>query len=223
MAIDREVITEKVTQFGEIPAYGWVPPGVTNYTPYELPYAKLSRDERLAQARRLYEKAGYSEARPLETEIRYNTNDNHKKIAIAIAQMWKKNLGVKATLFNEEWKVFLENRKQKQLTQVFRAGWIGDYNDPQTFAELMQSGHGLNDPGYSNPEYDRLLAEAAKETDLARRRVILETAEALMLPDHPVMPIYFYVTKRVVKPYVGGFDNNIMDHHYSKNFYVLKH
>lgn len=223
MAIDREIITDKVTRFGELPAYGWVPPGITQYQSCELPYAHLSREARHAQARKLYEEAGYSASNPLRVEIRYNTEENHKKIAVAVASMWKKTLGVRTSLINEEWKVFLENRKQKRITQVFRAGWIGDYNDASTFTDLLHSNHGLNDSDYKNPKYDALLAAAAGETDLKKRSEILHQAECMALADHPVMPIYYYVTKRVLKPYVGGYQDNIMDHHYSKNFYIIKH
>jgi len=221
MAIDREILTEKVTQFGEIPAYGWVPPGISHYESCTLDYASWPREKRLAEARRLYQEAGYSKSNPLVTEIRYNTQENHKKIAIAVAAMWKQNLGVQASLLNEEWKVFLENRKQKQVTQVFRAGWIGDYNDPYTFAELMLSNHGLNDSAYRNPDYDALLEQASRTVDEAPRMKLLHEAECTMLNDHPVAPIYFYVTKRLVRPTVGGYENNIMDHHYSKHFYII--
>ncbi len=222
LAVDRDIITGKVTKFGEIPAYGWVPPGTTQYENCEFDYAKMSRADQLALAKKLYQEAGYSKTQPLKVEIRYNTEENHKKIAIAIAAMWKKNLGVKTTLVNEEWKVFLENRKQKRLTQVFRAGWIGDYNDPYTFSELLHSNHGLNDSDYKNPKYDAMLAEAAHENDLSKRAGILRDAECMMLADHPIMPIYYYVTKRLIKPRVGGYVDNIMDHHYTKNLYIIK-
>jgi len=222
LAIDREILTQKVTQFGEIPAYGWVPPGVSHYESCSLDYAGWTREQRLAEARRLYHEAGYSKANPLVTEIRYNTHENHKKIAIAVSAMWKQNLGVQAQLLNEEWKVFLENRKQKEVTQVYRSGWVGIYNDPYTFAELMLSDHGLNDSGYRNPDYDALLEKASQTADEARRMKMLHEAECMMLNDHPIMPIYFYVTKRLVRPTLGGYESNIMDHHYSKHFYMLR-
>ena len=137
--------------------------------------------------------------------------------------MWKKHLGVQTRMVNEEWKVFLENRKQKQVTQVFRAGWIGDYNDPYTFSELMHSTHGINDSGYSNPEYDRLLAEASVEANLDKRRGLLEEAERMLLNDHPIIPIYSYVTKHMIKPWVGGYVPNILDHTYTKDLWIEKH
>ena len=223
MAVDREILTEKISKAGEIPAYGWVPPGVSNYTSQALDYAKMTKAERIKKAKQLYQEAGYNQGNPLTVEIRYNTSEGHKKMAIAIAAMWKKNLGIRARLINEEWKVFLENRKQKKLTEAFRGGWIGDYNDAFTFAELMQSDHGINDSGYNNPEYDKLLEQAAHESDLDKRRLIMEEAERMLLKDHAIMPLYFYVTKHLIKPYVKGYQPNILDHTYTKNLWIEKH
>jgi len=183
----------------------------------------LSKQEREALAKELFQQAGYGEDNPLQVEVRYNTSENHKKIAVAIAAMWKQVLGVKTELVNEEWKVFLENRKQKQVTQVFRAGWIGDYADPFSFLELMHSTHGINDPGYNNPVYDDLLAQISAEGDPQKRRELMETAEAEFLKDYAVMPIYSYVQPRIVKTHVGGYQPNILDHVLSKNLYIIKH
>ena len=223
MAIDRRVICEKILKPGEQPAYGFVPPGITGYESQVAGYADMTRDERFAEARRLYNEAGYSEDNPLQVEIRYNTHENHKKVSLAVAAMWRAVLGVDYTLINEEWKVFLQTRKLKQDTQVFRAGWIGDYNDPYTFLELMHSKHGINDSGYNNPEYDALLAEISVQTDMDRRAKLMEQAERMLLADQPIMPIYYYVEKGLVKPYVDGFVPNIMDHHYTKNWRILAH
>lgn len=221
LAIDRDVIVEKTMQnAGEQAAYGWVPPAVPGYETQVLPYAELTQAQRNERARALYRKAGYSEQNPLEVEIRYNTNQNHKRVAIAIAGMWRETLGARVKMVNEEWKVFLANRKAKQVTEVFRAGWIGDYNDPKTFLELLHSNHGINDSGYSNPQYDALLERAATTVDPQERLRILAEAERLMLAEHPVTPIYYYVTKRLVSPRVGNFRGNIMDHHYTKNLYL---
>ena len=223
MAIDREIITEKISGLGEIPAYGWVPPGIIDYTAQSFEFRSMKRQRRLAEAKRLYRKAGYSENNPLHIELRYNTSENHRKIAVTVAAMWKKALGLTTELVNEEWKVFLKNRKQKQVTQVFRAGWIGDYNDAYTFAELMYSSHGINDVGYQNPHYDQLLAKASLEQQPAKRRLLLEEAERILLSDHPIIPIYFYVSKSLVKPYVSGFVGNVVDHHHTKHLRILDH
>jgi oligopeptide transport system substrate-binding protein len=222
LAVDREIITSRVTGAGEIPAYGWVPP-VDNYTGQRPAWAGWTQAQRNAEAQRLYREAGYSEDNPLTVDVHYNTDQNHKRIAGALAAMWKQTLGVRARLLNQEWKVFLETRKQKEFTQVFRSGWIGDYNDAYTFAQLMHSQNGQNDPGYRSAAYDALLDQAAAEVDPVRRAALLEAAERQLLDDVPLIPIYFYVSKRLVKPWVDGYTPNIMDHHHSKDLRILKH
>jgi oligopeptide transport system substrate-binding protein len=222
LAINRDIITRDITNAGEIPAYGLVP-AVNGYVGQQMPEAAWTQDQREAEARRLYAEAGYSAANPLRTEIMYNTQEDHRRIAVAIAAMWQQVLGVEASILNQEWKVFLDTKRQKIDTQVVRNGWIGDYNDANSFAELLLSTSGLNDAGYASPEYDALVRAASREGDLVRRADLLQQAEAVMLEDMPVLPIYFYVTSRLVKPWIGGYEPNIMDHHRSKNFFILEH
>jgi len=222
LAIDRNIITDRITDAGEMPAYGWVPP-VTGYTPVAPAWAGWSQAERNAEAQRLYRDAGYSVDQPLTVELLYNTSANHKRISIAIASMWKKTLGIKTRLLNQEWKVFLETRRRKETTQVFRAGWIGDYNDAFTFSQMMHSANEMNHAGYKSPPYDRLIERAAGESDQVVRAGMLEQAESILLKDAPIIPIYFYVSKHLIKNWVGGRQPNIMDHHYTKNLYILKH
>lgn len=222
LAVDRALITEKVTQFGEQPSFTLVPPGIGEYVSPLPEYAAWTQEERDAEARRLYAAAGYTEDDPLRIEIRYNTSENHKKVALAIASLWKQVLGVQATLVNEEWKVFLQNRSQGVLTQVFRAGWIGDYADPYSFLQLFRTGHGRNDYGFSNSLYDSLLEQIAAERIPARRRRLMQEAERLLLEESPIIPVYTYVTKRLVDPRLKGWANNVMDHHYSKHMFLLR-
>ena len=217
MAIDRERLTQSVTGLGEAPAYGWVPRGVANYTPQQFDYAARPYAERVAEARELYRKAGYSADRPLAVEIRYNSGEVHNRLAVAVAAMWKEALGVETTLYAEEFRALLQSIQMRQDTQVFRSSWVGDYNDAYTFAQLLQGTFGINLTGYSNPRYDALLGEATRQPDPARRRALLEEAERLMLADHPLLPIYFYVNKHLVKPYVSGWSDNVMNVQYSKD------
>lgn len=222
LAVDREIITDKVTQFGEQPSYALVPPGIDGYVPFAPIYADWTQQKRNEEARRLYERAGYSEENPLRVEIRYNSSENHKKIALAVASMWKQVLGVHVTLVNEELRVFLRNREQKVLTQVFRAGWISDYNDPYSFLEMFRSGHGRNDYGYSNPSFDALLDEVGTERIRARRERLMFEAERLLIADAVIIPIYTYVTKRLVDRHLRGWQNNVMDHHPTRHMFLLK-
>jgi len=222
MAIDRKIIAEQVAGAGELPSYGWVPP-VTGYEQREAEWADWTQEEREAEARRLYAEAGFSAKKPFKVDLMYNTNENHKRISVGIAAMWKQVLGVDTTLTNQEWKVFLDTRNRQEITQVFRGGWIGDYNDAFTFTQLMYSTNEMNHPGYANEEYDQLVRRAAAEGDLDQRARILADAESLLLEDMPIIPVYFYVSTHLVRPWVGGREPNIMDHHYTKNLYLLKH
>jgi oligopeptide transport system substrate-binding protein len=222
LAIDRDILTEKVTRGGEQPAWSWVPEGINEYEQQSLKEKKLNRKERQTLAKNLYEQAGYSRAKPLEIELLYNTSDNHKKIAIAVAAMWKQVLGIKTHFRNEEWKVYLNSRKQRDFT-VLRAGWIGDYNDAYSFLNLFKSDVGeMNPSGYRNSEFDGWLRKAEVEIDIKRRQMLMQQAEQRLLEDMPVIPVYFYTTQHLVNPKVKGWKNNIMDVHPSRYISILK-
>ena len=137
--------------------------------------------------------------------------------------MWKQRLGVRSTLVNEEFKVFLNNRNMKKVTQAFRASWIADYNDASAFTDLMHSANGNNDNGYNSPDYDALIRAAALEPDLAKRRAMLEQAERTVLDDNAVLPSDYYVSKHLVKPWIAGWQDNILDYHYTKDLKILAH
>ena len=222
LAIDREIITDKVTRFGERPSFSLVPPGIDGYVPFVPEYADWSQEERNHEARRLLEQAGYSEENPLRVEIRYNSSGNHKKVALAMASMWKQVLGVHATLVNEEYRVFLQNREQKVLTQVFRAGWISNYNDPYSFLEVFRTGHRGNDYGYRNSTFDALLDEVGLERVRARRERLMFEAERIVMTDNVIIPVYSYVSKRLINPHLRGWQPNILDHHPTRFMYLLR-
>jgi oligopeptide transport system substrate-binding protein len=217
MAVDREVLTAKVTGRGETPAYSWVPPGTYGYEQQRLPYAELSRDERHAAARRLYREAGYGPDRHVEVEVRYNTSETHERIALAIQSMWRKVLGFEATLINEEFRVLVANMRAMEITQVFRSSWLGDYNDAYSFLHLFESDNPSNMFAYRSEEYDALLERAAEQTDPERRQRYLEEAERVLLNDHAVIPLYFHVSKHLVSPRVDGWQDNVLDFHYSQH------
>lgn len=222
MAIDRDVLTEKISTAGEIPSYAWVPP-IPGYESPVPEWAGWSQQQREDEARRLYAAAGYSRENPLRTELMYNTEINHKRICAAMQAMWREVLGAEITLVNKEWQIFLQDRRARIETRAFRYGWIGDYEDPFTFAEILHSQHGLNDMGYNNPRYDELLSLAGNEADPKRRFAYLRDAERIMLDDMPIIPVYYYVSKQLVRPWVAGFESNILDHHRSQQLRILKH
>lgn len=217
LAIDRAFITTNITAAGQLPADGWVPPGVNGYSSQKFDYAQLDYQHRVARAKELYADAGYSADNPLELTIHYNTGTGHQQIAAAIASMWKEHLGVETGLFNVELRVLIQMLKQRADYQVGRISWLGDYNDAYTFAEILRSDHGINYPGYRSEAYDSLLDKASSESDMKRRRALLEKAERLVLKDHPIIPLYYYVSRHLLQPFVLGWGGNVMDYHYSRH------
>jgi oligopeptide transport system substrate-binding protein len=216
MAINREILVEKITAAGELPAYGFVPDGTANYTPQRVPWRAMSQAAREAAAQKLMSEAGYGPNKPLQFQLSYNTSENHKRIAIALAAMWKKiNVGVE--LVNSEFKVQLNNMRIGNF-QMGRAGWIADYNDAQSYLFLSQtSTKQQNYSRFSNPEYDRLMDEASLAGDARKRAALLEQAEGILLEEMPVIPIYFYVSKNLVSTKVKGWHDNPLDAEYVRN------
>ncbi|MBX6323100.1 MAG: peptide ABC transporter substrate-binding protein [Rhodospirillaceae bacterium] len=216
MAVDRETLVDKITQAGELPAYAWVPPNLEGYEQQQAAFKDWPMDKRIAEARKLLAEAGYGPDKPLKIELLYNTSENHKKIAVAIASMWKKALGVEVTLRNEEWKVYLDTRDKKNF-EIARAAWIGDFPDPVNFLDMFLSDAGQrNDAGYDNPKFDELMHQAAATADAAARMKLLEQAERLFIDDVAMIPIYHYTTHHMVKPKVKGWAFNILDIHRDK-------
>lgn len=217
MAIDRDVLTAKVTARGEKPAWGWVPPGVHNYESQQFSYALMPRAERHAMARQLYREAGFGPENPLQITIHYNTAETHERLALAVQSMWRDVLGFEATLVNEEFRVLVANIRAMEVTEIFRLSWNGDYNDAHSFLNIFESGSPSNLTGYSNPKFDALMRQAAEQVDAQARRSYLEEAEREMLDDHPVIPLYFHVSKHLVSPRVRGWQDNVLDFHYSQH------
>ncbi len=223
MAIDRDALVKYITGRGEEPAYGWIPSGLDNYSPQKFDYFDLSKEAREAESRRLYNQAGYGSEKPLMFELRYNTSGEQRKIALAVQSMWADVLGAEVTLVNEEFKVLISNIQAMQVTQLFRLSWTGDYNDAYTFMQLLESNNPSNLTGYSNATVDALVSQASTELDVGKRRALLEEAERVALADHPVIPLYFYVSKHLVHPRIDGWERNILDIHYSQHLRPAKY
>jgi oligopeptide transport system substrate-binding protein len=217
MVVDRERLAKSVLRVGELPAYAWVPPGVHDYPSQAFDYAAMPMPQRIAEARQLLAAAGHTQRTPLDFELRYNNGEVHTKCAVAVASMWKEALGVEVRLAGVEFRSMIQDIDRRDV-DMYRLSWSGDYNDAYTFLQYMRTGFGINLMHYSNPAYDRLLDSAAKLTDLARRRELLQQAERTALADHPLIPLYFYVNKHLVKPEVRGWHDNIMNVYYSQNF-----
>lgn len=220
LAIDKDILATKVLRSGQIATDSFVPSSTNNYKAIEN--QNLSKAQRLELAKEYYKKAGFSKENPATIKILYNTQESHKSISVAIAAMWRKQLGVKTELINQEWKVFLRTRQEKKDTEFFREGWVGDYNDPMTFLDLYTSDNPQNHSGYDNPEYDKLIANACVEKDLNKRADILVNAEKILLDDMPFVPLYTYVSRHLVSSKVGGFSTNLLDRTYDRYIYIKK-
>ena len=220
MAVDRNILTQQVTGVGEVPAYGLVPPGLPGYEQQSYGWSEWSDEERIAEAQRLYAAAGYSAERPLRAELRFNTSENHRRLAVAVASMWKTTLGAEIEIFNQEWKVMLQDRQNPALWDIMRYGWNGDYADAFTFLEIFQSDHGQNFTKISSARYDELVTTAAAENDPQRRFELMAEAEQEILNTYAIVPLYFYVTKHLVKPHVIGYRPNALNHDRSQHYRI---
>ena len=205
LAIDRKTICEQVTKGGQIPAYSYVPEGIPgaeegkDFTG-EVKYWNPEKAD-LEQAKKLLEEAGYPNGEGLPTlELLYNTNEGNKLVAETIQQMWAK-INVNVELYNEEWAVFQDSRKNGNY-EIARHGWIGDYLDPMTFLDMWMSGLGNNDAKFSNEEYDNLIRSAKEETDIAKKYEYLRKAEDILMDEMPIIPIYYYTQIKAVSPRV---------------------
>lgn len=219
-AIDRDIITKALLGQGQKPAYFLTPEITANFNPEMPAYGKMTQEERNAEAKRLLAEAGFDEANPLSFTLLYNTSENHKKIAAAVQSMWKKSLGVDVQLENQEWKTYLDTRRQGNF-DVTRAGWCGDYNEASSFLSLMQSNNSSNDPKYNSAAYDEVMEKALHSTSDEERAALYVEAEKLLAQDMPIAPIYQYVKARLLNPRVGGYPaNNAEEKIYSKDLYI---
>ncbi len=214
MAIDRKAIVENVTRGGQLPAHCFTPPDTVGYT------CASGIPDDVPGAQKLLAEAGYPDGKGLPpVEILINTCQNHRALAEAIQQMWKQNLHIDAKISNQEWKVYLDSQLSLNYAAA-RAGWIGDYIDPYTFLSIMVSGGGNNETGFANPEYDRLMLAAAASVNEADRFACFQKAEAILLDEAPIIPIYFYTRVYLKQPSVKGWYANYLDVHMPKFIYL---
>ena len=209
MALERKRITTKITRAGESTALSFVPPGISGY------HAPEGLAENVDEARRLLAEAGYPGGKgfPLTTYL-YSEGELNEGVAIELQSMWKEQLGVSVQLARQEWKVYLNSLGSLDYG-IARSSWVGDYPDPNTFLDLFLSGSGNNRTGWSNPKYDKLIADAAAETTTTRRFETLRQAEELLVRDEaPIAPLFFYVGIQLYDPErISGIEANVLDEH----------
>ncbi len=230
LCIDRRAICEKIGKKGESPSWSLTPVGLPGYPRPELAHAAVADDlsnyeeaagADRARARELLREAGFEGGAGLGTvELHFNTSEAHRDIAEVIAQGWKRDLGIDVRLVNQEWKVYLDTQRTLAY-DVSRSSWIADYPDPNTFLDVFLSGGENNRTGWGNPRYDELLERAAAELDRAARAELLAEAEALLLEELPILPLYSYVSQNLRNPRLGGFFENPQDLHPPKFLYWM--
>ncbi|CNH42483.1 periplasmic oligopeptide-binding protein [Yersinia kristensenii] len=222
LTLDRDIIATKIMGQGQMPAYGFTPT-FTDGGNFALPeWASWAQEKRNAEAKKLLAEAGFNAENPLKFNLLYNTSDQNKQQAIAAASMWQKNLGATVTLQNQEWKTSLESRHQGQF-DVARATWCGDYNEPTAFLNMLLSDSSNNTFFYKNPEFDALLAKTLAAPDAKVRTALYQQAENLLDKDSAMVPVYYRVSVRLIRPTVGGFTGkdpqDLID---LKNLYIRK-
>jgi oligopeptide transport system substrate-binding protein len=216
LAVDRDAIVKKILRGGETAAHAFTPPGMGGY----VPAAKMPSD--LAAARQLLKDAGYEGGKGLPPiEVLFNTSENHRLIAEALQEMWRRDLGVDVRLVNQENKVVLASRRAGDY-QILRSNWVGDYLDPSTFLDIFRSDSGNNYTGWSNAEYDAALFAAARTADPAARHALFQKAEAILIDHAPIIPIYYFTHTFLKQPSVQGWNPTLLDHHPYKHVWLEK-
>ena len=208
MAVDRERITRQVTGAGELPAYGWIPAGIPGYAPARFAWQGLSYEEAAKAALRLWAAARSRGEAPDAVTLCTDASANHRRTAVALADLWRTALGVETRIVELEWGVYLETRRSPGECDLLRLGWSADFVDPEAFADVFESSNPQNTLGYRSEPYDRLLSQSRAAATPAQRMALLADAEARLLEDVPVVPVFFRVSKRLVKPGVSGVQAN---------------
>ncbi len=210
MAIDRKILVEKVLRQGQPALYSPVTHTIENgrFAAVNYAWADWSRDKQIAEAKKLYTEAGYGPDHPFQAALSYNTNHLHKKVALAVAAMWKDVLGIDTTLQNQEWKTFLQSRHKGDY-QIARDGWVADYDSVLTYIALYQCNNPHNNSHYCNPAFDKLVAKANMETNPSKQTELYAQALQLPLNDYATIPLFQYTIQVLVKPHVQNYSPEI--------------
>ncbi|SPX84358.1 ABC transporter substrate-binding protein [Moraxella ovis] len=225
LVLDRDTIVDKILGQGQKVAYQFTPEatnGIKNYTPE---WKSWDKDKRIEEAKKLLNEAGYSESNPLKFELLYNTNEQHKTLAVAAASFWKDALGfVDVTLANQEWKTYLDTRRT-QKHQMSRGGWCADYNEASTFLNTFLSTDSSNYGKYNSPAFDAIMAQTlGADVTPEQRAELYRQAEEVLDKEAATIFVYQYVAPRLVKPYVSGFaTNDPQGQWHVKDLKILKH
>jgi oligopeptide transport system substrate-binding protein len=210
MATNKQQIVDGVTRAGEVPARSLVPPVIRKYMPYTSAQCEAYDP---VEAARLLAEAGFGGGEGIpRIPILTNPNEGRQMVAQLVQRQWKQVLGIDVDLQTQEWQAYLAAQTNLDFS-IATAGWTGDYVDPNTFLDMFVTGGGNNQTGWSNPKYDELIHSAAREADTARRLKMLHDAEQILMDEMPIVPLYVSVSRNMVRPYVHGFYENVLDTH----------
>lgn len=224
LALSQDIIANKVIAQGQMPAFGFTPPATQDMQAIEPAwFSEWTQKERNERAQQLLSEAGFDAKNPLKFTLLYNTNESHKKVAIAAASILKQNAGIEVNLENQEWKTFLDSRHQGNY-QAARAGWCADYDEPSTFLNIMLSTSSNNTSHYKSEKFDQAMRRSITAKTEADRIKAYQDAEKIMDEESAILPIYYYVSPRLVKPYVGGYSTkNPMGYAITQDLYIIEH
>lgn len=222
LAINRDVITKQILNTGEVPGYTMTPAIADVYKAIPNEWELLTQAQREDEARKLLLEVGFGPGKPLKFPLLYNSNEQHKKIALAVAAMWKRIGSVEVELMNQEWKTFLDTRNRGDFV-VTRGSWIADYNEASTMVDMFHSKHGNNDGKYNNPKYDEIIDKAKVTLDAAERMKLYQDAEHILSQDFPAIFMHHYACRRMIKPWVKGYGKNPQGRIQARDLYIVAH
>lgn len=218
LALDRQQLATQVLKAGQTPAYGFVPPGIGGYDPATYGWADEPVEARRARAQLYYKRAGFGPSRPLKIRLLYTQSETIRNVSVAAAAQWHDVLGAEVVLDDLEFRAFLARRAERASWDVLIDGWSADYPDPGNFLDIFRTQAPQNEPGLRDPAYDRLLDEAMAEPDPSRRLAKYAAAEQRLLGSYAVAPVYYMVSRRLVRPNVEGATLSPMNHNYTRHW-----
>ncbi len=214
MAVDRQQIIDAVARGDQLPAFTLTPPDTGGY---QAPIV-IKHDPEAARA--LLAEAGFpgGEGFP-KMDLLYNTSEGHRALAEALQQMWKQELGIEIGLYNQEAKVWNDTMREMNY-DIARYAWVGDYLDASTFLDLLTTENGNNQTHWSNAEYDRLIEESRTKIKKEDRFALYRQAEAILMEESPIIPLYYYTNNQLQVPELKGWDGNLLDIHPYNRVYL---
>lgn len=214
LAIDRKAIVDNVVRQNQKPSRDLVPDGMNGY---QGPESEVYNPE---LAKKLLADAGFPDGKGFpKLLLKFNTSDNHKKIAEAAQGMWKQVLGIHVDIANVEWRTLLDDQTRGHF-DIVRFSWTADYMDPHTFLSVMLGDSDNNKARWKNSKYDQLILQSDAEQNQEKRFALMKEAEAILAKESPILPFYFYTRAYLKKPYVKGFWPQFQDHHEWKYMWI---